>query len=61
MATPEIYNITNNTSGIWTGLFKDKILVGMGLIALLSFVGAVIENGYALKLGNNSSYMNMEK
>ncbi len=41
-------------SNIWNAISGDKILAGMGLITVLSLVGAVIDQNYSLKLDDKS-------
>ena len=52
MKNQEIYNV--QSSGILSVLTGDKIMLGMGMILILSIVGAAIDNSYSLKLGGDS-------
>lgn len=52
MKHQEIYNV--QAAGFLSSLTGDKILLGMGMILLLSIVGAAIDNSYSLKLGGDS-------
>ena len=55
-----IYNISTKSgireiaSDMWTALSKDKILIGMGLISLLSIAGYVMDRNYSVKMGKDS-------
>ena len=52
MKNPEIYNV--RSSSVLSILTGDKIMLGMGMIFLLSIVGAVIDNNYSVKLDGDS-------
>ena len=52
MKNQQVYNI--ESSDILSAITGDKIILGMGLILVLSIVGAVIDNSYSLKFGGDS-------
>lgn len=52
MKNPEIYHV--RSSSVLSILTGDKIMLGMGMIFLLSIVGAVIDNNYSVKLDGDS-------
>ena len=52
MKNQQVYNVTS--SNILSAITGDKIILGMGLILVLSVVGAVIDNSYSLKFGGDS-------
>ena len=52
MKNQEIYNV--QSPSILSTLTGDKIMLGMGMILLLSIIGAAIDNSYSLKLGGDS-------
>ena len=52
MKNQDVYNI--RPSGILSALTGDKIMLGMGMIFLLSIVGAVIDNNYSVKFDGES-------
>lgn len=52
MKNQEVYNV--RSSGILSALTGDKIMLGMGMIFLLSIVGAVIDNNYSVKFDGES-------
>ena len=52
MKNQQVYNV--ESSDILSVITGDKIILGMGLILVLSVVGAVIDNSYSLKFGGDS-------
>lgn len=52
MNNHEVYNV--KATEILSALTGDKIMLGMGMILLLSIIGAAIDNSYSLKLGGDS-------
>ncbi len=52
MKNQQVYNVAS--SNILSAITGDKIILGMGLILVLSVVGAVIDNSYSLKFGGDS-------
>ena len=52
--TDKLWKSTHTSSGIFDSITKDKIVLGICAIGLLTIVGAVIDSNYSVGLSKNS-------